>query len=325
MRLATQHDGSRDGSLVLVTSAPGAALKGIVQPAGIRRLQDALDDWDDAVARLGELDDATAIAVDERTLAAPLRRAYQWTDSSSYLTHMERIRASRNMALPPDHGRDPLVYQSGSDHLLGPFDDVVIGEDGLGLDLEATIAVITGDVPMGTTPAEARDHIRLVLLTNDYTFRHVLPREYAKSVGPYQAKPARPYAPFALTPDELGAAWDGGKLHATVRCWVDGALLGAVNPGDDCAFDFADVIAFLARTRSLGAGSMIGSGTVSNRDPTHGFGCLAEKRAQEIVDGGAPTTPLLEVGNRVRIEAFGPDGHPLFGAIENAIVGVGVT
>jgi fumarylacetoacetate (FAA) hydrolase len=232
---------------------------------------------------------------------------------------MERIRAARKMPLPPAHDRSPMVYQSGSDGFLAPGADVAMADDGLGLDLEATIAVVTDDVRRGTPVAEAADHVRLVLLANDYTFRHLLPEEYAKSVGPYQAKPARPLAPFALTPDELGPAWDGARLRANVRCWVNDELLGDLDSAADCQFGFNEILAFLARTRALASGSIVGSGTISNRDPARGFGCLAEKFAVEAEPRMAPT-PLLRNGDRVRIDCIDDDGRSLFGAIDNRIV-----
>lgn len=297
-------------------------------PGGIATLQAALEDWERAWPVLqraagrverGPAEDAIAIGPDD--LASPLPRAFQWCDGSTYLTHMERIRAARGMPLPPGHDTEPIVYQSGSDGFLAPTEPVPLPDPGWGLDLEATVAVVTGDVPRGTPAADVPGLIRLVLLANDLTYRNLMPIEYAKSVGPYQAKPARPFAPFARPVDELGGLWDGRLLHATVRCDVRGETIGTLDTAADCAFDFAELIAHLARTRSLAAGTIVGSGTVSNRDETRGVGCLAELRALEQLRHGAPSTPLLDVGDTVRVEAFGPSGETLFGAIDQAVVG----
>jgi len=323
MRLATRKDGSRDGTLVVV-SPEGSRCA--VPPAGPATLQAALDDWDragpllrDACERLAA-DERAGEPLDAAGLHAPLPRAYQWADASTYLAHMERLRAARGMPLPPHHDSEPIVYQSGSDVLLGPSDPIALADEAWGLDLEATVAVVTDDVPMGTPAADAPAYIRLVLLANDLTLRNVLPAEYAKGVGLYRAKPARPYAPIAMTPDALGDAWDGTLLHATVRSWVNGEPLGAVESGRDCAFDFGDVIAYMTQTRALGAGTIVGSGTVANRDVANGFSCLAEKRASEMVCDGEARTPLLRVGDRVRIEAFDGAGRSLFGAMDQAVV-----
>jgi fumarylacetoacetate (FAA) hydrolase len=316
VRLATLRRGGKDGTLAIV-GADGR--RAIAEPGGLRTLQEALDDWETAepLLRRGQGD---LVELDEEELHSPLPRAYQWCDGSTFLSHMERLRASRGMALPPRYDEDPIVYQSGSDAFLAPTDPIPLRDVSWGLDLEATVAVVTGDVPVGTTAAEAPRHILLLLLTNDLTFRHLLPGEYAKSVGIYRSKPARAYAPFALTPDELGDQWNGRLLRSTVRSWVNGELLGELRSDEDCAFDFGRLIEYLTLTRSLAAGTIIGSGTISNRDESRGFGCLAEKRAVEITTDGKPTTELLKVGDTVRVEAFDDDGNSLFGALDQTVV-----
>jgi fumarylacetoacetate (FAA) hydrolase len=323
MRLASLKSGGRDGTLVVVASDGHTA---VAEPGGIRTLQAAVEEWERSAPLL-----AGALALAERggpgtirvapdELASPLPRSFQWADGSTYLTHMERIRAARGMPLPPDHATEPIVYQSGADRFLSPTEDVPLPDPGWGLDLEATVAVVTGDVPQGTPSAAVPALIRLVLLADDLTYRNLMPLEYAKGVGPYLAKPARPYAPFARPVASLGDAWDGRLLHATVRCTVRGAEIGALASGADCGFDFGELIAYLARTRSLAAGTIVGSGTISNREPARGVGCLAELRAVETLRDGAPSTPLLDIGDHVRIEAFDGGGGSLFGAIDHRVV-----
>jgi fumarylacetoacetate (FAA) hydrolase len=233
---------------------------------------------------------------------------------------MERIRAARGMALPARHQHEPILYPSGCDAFLTPRQDIQLLDETWGLDLEATIAVVTDAVPLGSSPREAAAHIKLVVLTNDLTLRELMPAEYAKGVGPYRAKPPRAYAPVAVTPDGLGRAWSGALLHATVRSWVNGRLLGALDSAADCAFDFAELIAYMTTTRPLGPGTIIGSGTVSNRDEQAGFACLAEQRALETLRTGQARTPLLKAGDVVRVEAFDGAGRSLFGALEQTVV-----
>jgi fumarylacetoacetate (FAA) hydrolase len=316
VRLATLKRGGRDGTLALVSPDGATAL---VEPAGLRTLQQALDDWTEAEGRLREAS-GEPVPLDVSELHSPLPRAYQWCDGSAFIAHMERIRASRGMALPPRHDEDPIAYQSGSDRFLAPADPMPLLDEEWGLDLEATVAVVTDDVPVGTSAANASAHVKLLMLTNDWTFRNLLPAEYAKGVGIYQSKPARAYAPFALTPDELGDLWDGRLLHATVRVQVNGEPLGELRSDEDCAFDFPTLIEYLTRTRALAAGTIIGSGTISNRAPGRGFGCLAEKRAVEILEQSETSTELLKVGDRVRVEAFDEQRRSLFGALDQEIV-----
>jgi fumarylacetoacetate (FAA) hydrolase len=323
MRLATLKAGGRDGTLAVVA---GDGITALPAPAGIPTLQAALDDWDVALPRLNDAlpecipGGPATVSVAAEELHSPLPRAYQWCDGSTYLSHMERIRMARGMALPPSHDTEPIVYQSGSDRFLAPTEPIPLPEESWGLDLEATVAVVTGDVPRGTTVADAPYFVRLLMLTNDLTYRAIMPLEYAKSVGPYLAKPARAYAPFARAVEGLGPTWDGRLLHATVRCTVRGTLLGELRSDEDCAFDFATLISYLTRTRSLAAGTIVGSGTISNRDESRGFGCLAELRAVEMLRDGEARTPLLSAGDTVKIEAFDEAGESLFGALDQRVV-----
>lgn len=324
MRLGSFPGPGRDGTLVLIAADHRRAVR---TPAGIATLQAALDDWADCAPRLEtiaeRLEDGREAgeAIDLAALHSPLPRAYQWCDGSTYLSHMERIRAARGMALPPDHDREPILYQSGSDAFLTPRQDIELADEAWGLDLEATVAVVTDDVPRATSRVQALDHIKLVMLTNDLTLRHLMPAEYAKGVGPYRAKPQRGYAPVAVSPRTLGESWSDALLHARVRSWVNGELLGEPDPGRDCAFDFGELIAYMTQTRALAAGTIIGSGTVSNRDEQVGYSCLAERRAVETLRGGEAVTPLLGVGDVVRIEAFDASERSLFGALEQRVVG----
>jgi fumarylacetoacetate (FAA) hydrolase len=322
-RLVTIDDGSRDGSLAVV-SADGSRIA--ANPGGVETMQAALDDWAGSAERLAAAaaaleDDGEGAALDPGALRAPFPRAYQWAEASSYHSHMERLRAARGIDLPPDHGAEPAAYNSGSDVFLGPHDPIALADPDWGLDIEATVAVVTDDVPAGVSEAEAGSHIRLVVLVDDLTHRNLLPIEYARGVGFLQAKPSRIAAPFAATPEFLGDAWDGRLLHATVVCEINGERLGALDAAADCAFDFPRVIAHIARTRPLSAGSIIGNGTVSNRDLTAGFGAIAEKRAIEISDTGEPRTPFLQPGDRVRMEAVDAEGRSLFGAMDQVVVG----
>lgn len=323
VRVASFRRGGRDGTLAVVTPDGERAL---AAPAGIPTLQAALDDWEASASALADAyerllgDDALGEPVDADELHAPLPRAYQWCEGSTYLAHMERMRQARGMALPPEHTREPIVYQAGADRLLAPREPIVLPDESWGLDLEATLAVVTDDVPLGTTADEAPGHVAFVVLLNDVTYRNLIPGEFAKRVGPYQAKPTRPFAPFAVAPSSLGELWNGRALSATVKSWVNGDLLGAVASDSDNVFDFGVMIEFVARTRHLAAGTIIGTGTVSNRDPSRGFGCIGEKRAVELATTGEATTPWLGHGDTVRIEAFAPDGSSLFGAIEQTVV-----
>jgi fumarylacetoacetate (FAA) hydrolase len=324
MKLATLKDGTRDGTLLVVSKDLKRALKADhVAPT----LQAALDDWNYVSPLLSELSNelelrqaSRAFDLDFKQLMAPLPRAYQFADGSAYLIHAELIRRSRKQELPADAKKEPLMYQGCSDPLLGPCDDIAVGSEAHEIDLEMELGVITGDVPMAVDKEEAGDAIRLLVLLNDVSLRALVPADLARGFGFFHSKPPSSFAPVAVTPDELGDAWDSRRAHGPVRAWVNGELLGEPDAGTDMQFDFPRLIAHAAKTRPLGAGTIVGSGTVSNRDRKKGAGCLFERRAEEILKSGAARTPFLKFGDRVRIEMRGADGKSLFGAIDQCIV-----
>lgn len=324
MKLATLKDGSRDGQLVVVSRdlAQAHFATGIAT-----RMQQLLDDWNFVSPQLEDLYTTLnhgkarhAFAFDPRQCMAPLPRAYQWADGSAYLNHVALVRKARGAEVPASFYEDPLMYQGGSDDFIGPCDDAVFGSTDWGIDFEAEIAVVTGDVPMGASPEQALEGIRLALLVNDWSLRQLIPAELAKGFGFLQSKPATAFGPVAVTVDELGAAWQGGRLHLPLESRVNGRRVGLHNAGPEMTFHFGQLIAHLAKTRNVRAGSIVGSGTVSNQDPADGYSCIAEQRARETVDGGAPQTPFLQHGDRVRLEVTGTDGQSLFGAIDQAVV-----
>ena len=319
MRLATLRDGSRDGRLVVVTRDERAGRDDGLPPT----LQVALDEWDRAEPALrvfaAHLERGGGEPVDPRKLAPPLPRAYEWVDGSAFLNHVRLVRKARNAAVPPTLETDPLVYQGGSGVLLGPTDPIRLADEAWGLDFESEVCVILGDVPQGTRAADAGKYVRLVLLANDVTLRNLVPDELAKNFGFFQSKPATAFSPFAVTPDELGAAWRGGRLHRRVRTSLNGTLVGDPDAGDEMHFSFHDLIQHITRTRAFTAGTVLGSGTVSNADRARGISCLAERRTIETIDGGKPVTPFLKPGDRVRIEVLDDDGHNLFGTIDQEV------
>jgi fumarylacetoacetate (FAA) hydrolase len=324
MKLATLKDGTRDGTLLVVSKDLKRALKADhIAPT----LQAALDDWDYLMPLLSGLSEELelkrtdrAFDLDVRQLMAPLPRAHQFADGSAYLIHAELIRRSRKQELPPDAKREPMMYQGCSDPLLGPCDDIAVQSEAHGIDLEMELGVITSDVPMGVDKDKAGEAIRLLVLLNDVSLRALVPADLAKGFGFFHSKPPSSFAPVAVTPDELGNAWDGRRAHGPVRAWVNGELLGEPDAGADMQFDFPRLIAHAAKTRPLSAGAIVGSGTVSNRDRKKGAGCLFERRAEEILKDGEAKTPFLKFGDRVRIEMLGPDGKSVFGAIDQGIV-----
>ena len=324
MKLATLKDGTRDGTLIVVSRDLKHAIKADdIAPT----LQAALDDWAYAAPQLVDRYDALnrapgsrAFDFDPKQCASPLPRAYQWADGSAYLSNAERLRKARGAEMPKSVRSDPLMYQGASDAFLGPCDDIPLESEDWGLDLEAEIAVVTGDVPMGIARRDAGEYIRLLLLVNDWSLRNLAPDELAKGFGFFHSKPSSAFSPLALTPDELGSAWDGGKLSLPLQVDVNGELLGRPNAGVDMQFEFPRLIAHAARTRALCAGTIVGSGTVSNADQSAGTACIAEKRALETIAGGEPATPFLKFGDRVRIEMFDAEGNSLFGAIEQQLV-----
>lgn len=322
MKLASLK-GGRDGRLVVVSSnLAKAALVADIAPT----LQAALDDWATLAPKLKaahaelEAGKRESFAFDETACASPLPRAYQWVDGSAYLYHVELVRKARNAEMPPSFLHDPLMYQGGSDSFLGPRDDIPLGSEDWGIDLEAEVAVIVDDVPMGVSAAAAADHIKLVLLVNDVSLRNLIPAELAKGFGFLHAKPSSAFSPVAVTPDELGAAWADSKVHLPLRSAINGTRLGAPNAGVDMNFSLAELVAHAARTRPLVAGTIVGSGTISNRDPDAGSSCLAEVRMIETIETGAAKTPFLKFGDRVRIEMTDADGRSIFGTIDQKIV-----
>ena len=317
MKLATLRDGSRDGRLVVVRTDGEAAV-----PAKWSTLQAALDDWSEAEPALraiaqkldrGELD---GMPVDPTRLAAPLPRAYEWIDGSAFLNHVILVRKARNAEPPKTLETDPLIYQGGSGDLLGCRDPFVLREPAWGLDFESEVCVILGDTPIGTTATSAVDCVKLVMLANDWTLRNLVPDELAKSFGFFNSKPATAFSPFAVTPDELGAAWQGGRAHLRVRSTYNGKVVGDCDAGPEMHFSFFELVQHIAKTRRFAAGTILGSGTVSNKDRARGISCLAEARMIETIEGGKPTTPFMAVGDRIQIEA----SPNLFGTIDEQVV-----
>lgn len=333
MKLATLKSANRDGALVVVNRALTHCQ---AVPAIARSLQEALDNWDIVEGKLRTIYDAlnqgqvqNAQAFDPALCHSPLPRAYQWADGSAYVNHVELVRRARGAELPPEFWSDPLMYQGGGDSFVGPRDPIAVRTEDWGVDLEAEVAVITGDVRMGATPAQAADSIRLIMLVNDVSLRNLIPAELAKGFGFFQSKPASAFSPVAITPDELGDDWRNGKVHRPLTVHINDSLFGNPDAGQDMTFNFPQLIAHVAKTRELEAGSVIGSGTVSNKQgDLHGssianggvgYCCLAEVRMYETIAMGKPQTSFLKFGDSVRIEMFGRDGESLFGAIAQRV------
>jgi fumarylacetoacetate (FAA) hydrolase len=331
MKLATYRDGSRDGQLVVVSRDLSTAhyATGIAD-----RLQQVLDDWGFLSPQLQDLYETLnggkarhAFPFDPRMCMAPLPRAYQWADGSAYINHVELVRRARGAEVPASFYEDPLMYQGASDELLGPCDDVVVPSEDFGIDFEAEVAVITGDVRMGSTPEQALEGIRLVMLANDVSLRNLIPAELAKGFGFFQSKPATAFSPVAVTLDELGAAWDHGRVNLTLQSTWNGRKVGLCEAGSEMTFHFGQLIAHICKTRNVRAGSIVGSGTVSNKGIEvdgrpqwpKGYSCIAEKRAIETILDGAPSTGYMKYGDTIRIEMKGLDGQSLFGAIDQRI------
>jgi fumarylacetoacetate (FAA) hydrolase len=333
MKLATVKDGTRDGKLVVVSRDLIRATAALdIAPT----LQRAVDDWGriepklaDLAAEL-ELGSVPSFRFREHDCASPLPRAFQWADGSAYVNHVELVRKARGAEMPESFWTDPLIYQGGSDSFLGPRDPILMADENWGIDMEAEIAVITDDVPMGVTPQDARHHILLVMLVNDVSLRGLIPAELAKGFGFFQSKPSSACSPVAVTPDQLGPTWDGGKLHRSLHVDLNGKPFGRAHAGDDMTFDFGALIAHAAKTRPLGAGSIIGSGTVSNKgedglpgkpvsEGGRGYSCIAEVRMIETLRNGMPSTPFLRFGDSVRIEVLDDKGSSIFGAIEQTV------
>ena len=323
MKLASLRHG-RDGRLVIVSRD----LKSMLPVDQLcPTLQMALDSWSTMAPKLQERYDALnkgtaagAIPYDPANLHAPLPRAYQWCDGSAYLNHVELVRKARNAVMPPEFLHDPLMYQGGSDDFLPPTADILVADEAYGIDFEGEVAAITGDVAMGSTSAQAATQIRLLMLVNDVSLRNLIPGELAKGFGFFHGKPSTAFAPVAVTPDELGAAWKDNKVHRPLVTHLNGRQFGAPDAGADMQFSLADLIAHAAKTRRLRAGCIVGSGTVSNKDWSRGYSCIAEKRAIETIQDGKPSTEFMQFGDTIRIEMKGKDGQSIFGAIDQTIV-----
>lgn len=322
MKLASYKQG-RDGRLMVVSRDLSRA----VAASGIApTMQAALDAWDSVAPQLQTLaDDLESGAVkgeafDPAQCASPLPRAYQIADGSAYLHHVRLVRKARGAEMPPEFEYDPLMYQAVSDIILGPCDPVPVASEEYGIDFEAEVAVIVDDVPMGVSPEEALSHIKLVMLMNDVTLRNLIPAELAKGFGFFNGKPPSAFSPVAVTPDDLGDAWDGGKLTLPLISTLNGERFGQPNAGHEMQFDFGALIAHAAKTRPLGAGTIVGSGTISNSAPGAGSSCLAELRMIEIIESGKPVTPFMKYGDTIRIEMPDREGRSIFGAIEQKIV-----
>lgn len=323
MKLATLRRGGRDGTLAVVDRALERC---VPVPHVAPTLQAALDDWERLAPRLAAVAaDLAAGAVtcerfDPAAAMAPLPRAWQFLDGSAYLPHVERVRRARGAGMPPNLLTDPLMYQGCSAPLLGPCDPLPAGDPAWGLDYEGEVGVVIADLPAGAGPAEAAAAIRLLVLVNDTSLRGLIPPELAKGFGFVHGKPPSALGPVAVTPDEAGPAWDGRRLHLPLVSRVNGALMGRVEAGEDMQFDFPALVAHAAATRPLPAGTLVGSGTVSNRDPARGFSCLLERRLCERMETGEETTPFLRPGDRVTLDMPMPDGTSLFGVVEQRVL-----
>lgn len=323
MKLASLKTGGRDGSLIIVSRD----LKSAVSAAAIApSLQNALDNWRAVEPELQKLSQAlnsgkahNSFALDTKLLASPLPRAYQWVDGSAYLNHVELVRKARGAEMPPDFYQDPLMYQGCSDSFYGPCDPISLENEAWGIDFESEVAVITDDTPMGVSTEDAAKHIKLVMLVNDVSLRGLIPAELAKGFGFLQSKPASAFSPVAVTPDELGAAWRDCKVHLPLRTFWNEKLVGEPNAGEDMNFSLARLVAHAAMTRKLCAGTIVGSGTVSNRDSSRGYSCIQEKRTLEIIATGKPVTSFLHFGDRVKIEMLDANAQSIFGSIDQML------
>ncbi len=322
MKLASLKHG-RDGRLVVVSSDLKTC---VTVPHIALTLQSALDNWHECASRLMRvyelLNEEKAEGVlnfETENCAAPLPRAFQWADGSAYVTHVELVRRARGAQLPESFWSDPLMYQGGSDGFIGASDPIVVENENFGIDFEGEIAVITDDVPMAISAEHAQRHIKLLMLVNDVSLRNLIPGELAKGFGFFQSKPATAFSPVAVTPDELGEAWDGGRVHLPLHVKYNGQDFGAPNAGEDMTFDFPHLISHAAKTRYLCAGTIIGSGTVSNKDHRRGSACLAERRMLEVIESGETRTQFMRFGDRVRIEMLDLSGRSVFGAIDQVV------
>jgi len=327
MKLGSLKEGGRDGTLIVVSRD----LTRAVRATGIApTLQAALDDWSNLAPRLAALSEsleqtaqasngAAVFALDFANLASPLPRAYEFVDGSAYLPHVVRVRKARGAEVPASFYTDPLMYQATSSGFLGPRDDIPVVSEEYGIDLEAEVVVVTDDVPMAVTPEVAAQHIQLIGLINDVSLRNLIPAELAKGFGFLQSKPRSALSPVLVTPDELGSAWQGSKLHRPLVTHINGEWFGAPEAGVDMQFDFGQLVAHVARTRPLAAGTIVGSGTVANEDTSLGASCFAELRTVETLRDGKPSTPFMRFGDVVKIEMLDAEGRSIFGAIEQRV------
>lgn len=325
MKFATlKSKSSRDGRLYIVSRDLSRAVDASTIAS---TLQEALERWHEVFDALETLSSALnagklqaeSIAFDPTQCASPLPRAYQWADGSAYVNHVELVRKARNAEMPANFWTDPLLYQGGSDTFLGPYDPIPVADEAYGIDFEAEIAVITDDVPMGIQSKDASPHIRLLMLVNDVSLRNLIPAEIAKSFGFFQSKPSSAFSPVAITPDELGDNFDGARVHLPLYSYLNNDLFGKPNAGVDMTFSFPDLIAHTAKTRRLSAGTIIGSGTVSNTDRSQGSSCIAEKRMLEIIADGKPKQAFMHFGDTIRIEMIDKTGANLFGSIHQTV------
>lgn len=324
MKLATLKTAHQDGELIIVSQDLTTAVSAKSIAA---TMQYAIDNWQQCQPKLmalyQQLNDkqcTDSFPFDANKVASPLPRAYQWADGSAYVNHVELVRKARGAEMPENFWTDPLMYQGGSDKFIGPCDNVEVISEDYGIDFEAEIAIITDEVPMGVSADNAAKHIQLVMLVNDVSLRNLIPNELSKGFGFFQSKPASAFSPVALTLDELGSAWHDNKIHLPLVSHLNNELFGKPDAGVDMTFDFAQLIAHAAKTRHLSAGTIIGSGTVSNVDRSSGSSCLAEKRMLEIIADGKPSTPFMQFGDRIRIEMFDANQQSLFGAIDQQVV-----
>ncbi|WP_105167285.1 fumarylacetoacetate hydrolase family protein [Pseudoalteromonas sp. T1lg23B] len=324
MKLASLKNNSRDGKLVVVSKD----LTRAVEVSNIApTMQYAIDNWqaiepklNDIYKQLNANQVENSFAFEQTDCESPLPRAYQWADGSAYVNHVELVRKARGAQMPDTFWTDPLIYQGGSDAFIGPRDNIELASTDWGIDFESEVAVITDDVPMGVTPEQAKDHIKLIMLVNDVSLRNLIPNELAKGFGFFNSKPASAFSPVAVTPDELEQHWDGGKVLLPLVTHLNDELFGSPNCGVDMTFDFPTIIAHAAKTRHMTAGSIIGSGTISNYDRSAGSSCLAEKRMLEVIESGEAQTPFMSFDDTVSIEMLDPAGQSIFGQIKQRVV-----
>ncbi|KTD58006.1 fumarylacetoacetate hydrolase [Legionella sainthelensi] len=324
MKLASlKSTSSRDGQLCVVNQSLTTA---IIVPQIAPNLQYALDHWHEVEVKLQELYQRLNEGQLENTFdfnpqecTSPLPRAYQWADGSAYVNHVELVRKARGAELPANFWTDPLMYQGGADSFLGPRDPILVADEAFGIDFEAEVAIITDDVPMAINHKDAGQHIKLLMLVNDVSLRNLIPNELAKGFGFFQSKPSSSFSPVAITPDELGSDWDGQRVHLPLLSHLNGQLFGQPNAGVDMTFSFPELIQHAAKTRKLSAGTIIGSGTVSNTDRSKGSSCIAEKRMLEIIEQGQAKTSFMSFGDRIRIEMLNHQKNSPFGAIDQIV------